>query len=90
MMMAKTEDISMKVTRSLITHGLVAVVSAAVTAFLASGATNVAAASAQPAPPGTVPLLTQALPDLPGREVRMLLLDRVPGNASPAHRRSAT
>jgi quercetin dioxygenase-like cupin family protein len=86
MMMAKTEDISMKVTRSLITHGLVAVVSAAVTAFLASGATNVAAASAQPAPPGTVPLLTQALPDLPGREVRMLLLDRVPGNASPAHR----
>jgi quercetin dioxygenase-like cupin family protein len=30
--------------------------------------------------------MTQPLADLPGREVRMTLLDRVPGNASPAHR----
>lgn len=76
----------MRLARSFITHGLVAVLSAAATAFLASGAMDVGAVSAQPAPAGTVPLLTQALPDLPGREVRMLLLDRPPGNTSPAHR----
>jgi len=85
-MMAKTEDIKMKISGSFVTHGLVAVVSAGLSALLASGAMNAGTASAQPAPAGTVPLLTQALPDLPGREVRMLLLDRVPGNASPAHR----
>lgn len=34
---------------------------------------------------GTIPLLTQALPDLPGREVRITLLDRGPGNSSPPH-----
>src|SRR5258705_4493744 len=38
-----------------------------------------------PAPTGTIPLLTQPLADLPGREVRITLLDRPPGNASPAH-----
>ena len=48
--------------------------------------TAVGTSFAQTAPAGTIPLLTQPLADLPGREVRMLLLDRVPGNASPAHR----
>jgi quercetin dioxygenase-like cupin family protein len=85
-MMAETEDTQMKIAGSFVTHGLVAVLSAGLTALLTSGAMNIGAASAQPAPAGTVPLLTQALTDLPGREVRMLLLDRPPGNASPAHR----
>ena len=76
----------MKITGSFVTHGVVAVLSAGLTALLASGAVDVGTAFAQPAPAGTLPLLTQALPDLPGREVRMLLLDRPPGNASPAHR----
>ena len=76
----------MKVTRSFVTHGLAAVLSAGLTALFTSGAINIGAASAQPAPGGTVPLLTQALSDLPGREVRMLLLDRPPGDNSPAHR----
>jgi quercetin dioxygenase-like cupin family protein len=64
---------------------------AAVTALLSSaityGAMNFVAPSfAQTAPAaGTFPLLTQALPDLPGREVRITLLDRGPGNASPPH-----
>jgi quercetin dioxygenase-like cupin family protein len=30
--------------------------------------------------------MTQALADLPGREVRITLLDRGPGNTSPPHR----
>ena len=76
----------MKIVRSFVTHGVVAVLAAGLSALFASGAMNFGAASAQPAPAATIPLLTQALPDLPGREVRMLLLDRVPGNASPAHR----
>ena len=38
------------------------------------------------APTGTAQLLTQSLADLPGREMRMTLLDREPGNASPMHR----
>jgi quercetin dioxygenase-like cupin family protein len=64
---------------------------AAVTAVLSSVATYsalnfIAPSFAQTAAPaGTIPLLTQALPDLPGREVRITLLDRGPGNSSPAH-----
>ena len=74
-------------TRSVISYGSVALVAAAVSSALTWGAMNVSGnAMAQTAPAGTIPLMTQALSDLPGREVRMLLLDRVPGNASPAHR----
>ena len=32
------------------------------------------------------PLLVQPLADLPGREVRITLLDRAPGSSSPPHR----
>src|SRR5262249_47467611 len=69
---------------SLLSYALVGIASAAVTA----GALSFEHAAAAPAPanPGTIPLLTQALPDLPGREVRMTLLDRIPGNASLPHR----
>jgi quercetin dioxygenase-like cupin family protein len=47
---------------------------------------------AQPAPAAapvlarTIQLLTQPLPDLPGREVRVTLLERGPGASSPPHR----
>jgi len=73
--------------RKLISYALVAFASAGITA---AGMTYVGSASAQApaaaANPGTVPLMTQPLSDLPGREVRMTLLDRVPGNASLPHR----
>jgi quercetin dioxygenase-like cupin family protein len=60
---------------------------ATVAAGLSAAGTNLIGASlAQPAPAGTVSLLTQPLADLPGREMRMTLLDREPGNASPMHR----
>ena len=72
---------------SLLSHGAVALIAAVLTA---AGTSNfigfIGAASAQTPPGGTIPLLTQALPDLPGREVRMTLLDREPGNASAPHR----
>ena len=72
---------------SLLSHGAVALIAA----VLASAGTSnmigwMGEASAQTAPAGTIPLLTQALPDLPGREVRITLLDRGPGNTSPPHR----
>jgi hypothetical protein len=46
----------------------------------------VAASSAQPALAAAKPLLVQSLADLPGREVRVTLLDRAPGSSSPPHR----
>ena len=46
----------------------------------------VTASSAQPALAAAKPLLVQRLADLPGREVRITLLDRAPGSSSPPHR----
>lgn len=73
---------------SFISYSSVALIAAALSSAVTWGAMTVSgSAFAQTPPPaGTIPLLTQPLADLPGREVRMLLLDRVPGNASPAHR----
>src|SRR5712692_4039347 len=75
-------------TSRLVSYAVVAIVSAAASAAITLGGMRlVETAWAQaPANTGTIPLLTQALPDLPGREVRMTLLDRVPGNASLPHR----
>jgi quercetin dioxygenase-like cupin family protein len=74
----------MRRTGTLVSYGLVASVSAMITA----GGMNVVSSSFAQAPanPGTIPLMTQPLPDLPGREVRITLLDRIPGNASLPHR----
>jgi quercetin dioxygenase-like cupin family protein len=67
---------------------LVASVAAALSSAATLGAMNLAnpALAQAQAPAGTIPLLTQPLADLPGREVRMTLLDRIPGNASVPHR----
>ena len=56
-----------------------AVLSVAVTSALRTSQAQTAAA-----PPAQ--LLTQPLPDLPGREVRISLLDRPPLASSPPHR----
>jgi len=78
----------MKRNRTLVSYGLVAIVSAALSAAITAGGMNVVSSSFAQAPanPGTIPLLTQPLSDLPGREVRITLLDRIPGNASLPHR----
>jgi quercetin dioxygenase-like cupin family protein len=66
---------------------LTAAIAAFVSSLLTMIVTNaIAPAAAQGAPAPTVGLLTQKLDDLPGREMRMTLLDREPGNASPMHR----
>lgn len=63
------------------------VVVAAAAATLSVAATSVIRTSdAQPAVAPPAQLLTQPLPDLPGREVRISLLDRPPQASSPPHR----
>jgi len=72
---------------SLLSHGAVALIAAVLAAVGTSSVSGlIGGASAQTAPAGTIPLLTQALPDLPGREVRITLLDRGPGDNSAPHR----
>jgi quercetin dioxygenase-like cupin family protein len=53
-----------------------------------SAMTFVASSRAQsaPAPTQRTEVMTQALADVPGREVRITLLDLMPGHASPPHR----
>ena len=74
--------------RSGISYGSVALIAGAVSSVATWGAmTAIGTSFAQTsAVAGTIPLLTQPLADLPGREVRMTLLDRIPGNASVPHR----
>ena len=64
----------------------VAIAAAALaTAFLGGAARG----EAPPAPAHVVPLLTQALPDLPGKEVSVLTVEYLPGGASLPHRHDA-
>jgi quercetin dioxygenase-like cupin family protein len=74
--------------RFVISYGSVALIAAAVSSVATwSAMTAIGTSFAQTsALAGTIPLLTQPLADLPGREVRMTLLDRIPGNASVPHR----
>jgi quercetin dioxygenase-like cupin family protein len=63
------------------------VVVASAAAILSVVATSaIRTSDAQPAAAPPTQLLTQALADLPGREVRISLLDRPPQASSPPHR----
>jgi quercetin dioxygenase-like cupin family protein len=67
-------------------HGIVAIVAAVLSAIATwQGGRFVSPSLAQPAG-GVRQILSQPLSDLPGREVRMTLLDRPPGSSSPVHR----
>ena len=72
---------------AVLSYSCVAIVAATVSSIATWGALHfIGNAEAQtPPPPATAQLLVQPLPDLPGREVRITLLDRPPNNASPAH-----
>jgi quercetin dioxygenase-like cupin family protein len=74
-------------TGAIISYGSVAILAAAASAIVTLGAMNFAgsAAAQTPAPAPTTQLLVQPLADLPGREVRITLLDREHGNSSPPH-----
>ncbi len=68
-------------------YAAVAVAAALISAAGTWSATQFVATSlAQSAAGGSGPLLTQPLADLPGREVRISLLDREPGSSSARHR----
>jgi quercetin dioxygenase-like cupin family protein len=68
-------------------YAAVAFAAALISAVVTWGATQfVAASMAQQVAGSTGQLLTQPLADLPGREVRISLLDREPGSSSARHR----
>ena len=72
---------------SVASHAAVAVTAAMLSVVGTWSATQfVAISGAQVAAPATGLLLTQPLADLPGREVRISLLDREPGASSARHR----
>lgn len=72
---------------SVWSYAAVAVVAAVISAVGTWGATQfVVPSGAQPVAGGSGQLLIQPLADLPGREVRVGLLDREPGSSSARHR----
>jgi quercetin dioxygenase-like cupin family protein len=72
---------------SLASYALVAGVAAGLSALVTwQGAVLVTPSAAQPAAAGVQQIVTQPLADVPGREVRMLLVERGPASASPPHR----
>ena len=72
---------------SLASYALVAAVAAGLSALATwHGALLVTPSAAQPAAAGVQQIVTQPLADLPGREVRVLVVERGPGTASPPHR----
>jgi quercetin dioxygenase-like cupin family protein len=72
---------------SVASYAAVALAAAILSAVGTWSATQfVASSAAQPAASATRQLLTQPLADLPGREVRISLLDREPGASSAPHR----
>ena len=62
------------------------VVAAAASILSVAVTSGIRTSDAQPAAAPPAQLLTQALSDLPGREVRISLLDRPPQASSPPHR----
>jgi quercetin dioxygenase-like cupin family protein len=72
---------------SLASYALVAGVAVGVSALVTwQGALLVTPSAAQPAAAGVQQIVTQPLADVPGREVRVLLVERAPASASPPHR----
>ena len=72
---------------SIASYAAVAAIAAVLSALATWSATQlVAVSAAQPAPAAPGQLLTQPLADLPGREVRISILDREPGASSARHR----
>jgi quercetin dioxygenase-like cupin family protein len=72
---------------SFASYALVAAVAAGLSALVTwQGAVLVTPSAAQPAAAGVQQIVTQPLADLPGREVRVLVVERGPGTASPPHR----
>jgi quercetin dioxygenase-like cupin family protein len=78
----------LKIVRGSVTsYALVAAAAAALSALATwQSAVLVTPSAAQPAAGGVQQIVSQPLADVPGREVRMSLIERAPGFASPPHR----
>ena len=79
----------MRMQSRALSYGAVAAGAAVVSAAATYGAmTFIAPSRAQtaPAPTQRAEVMTQPLVDVPGRKVRITLLDLMPGHASPPHR----
>jgi quercetin dioxygenase-like cupin family protein len=89
MLVRKTLEERLMPTRtgSLTPYGIVALIAAGLSAAVTwQGSRLVSPSLAQTAAGSVRQILSQPLPDLPGREVRILLIDRPPEASSPAHR----
>jgi quercetin dioxygenase-like cupin family protein len=72
---------------SVASYALVAGAAAALSALATwQGVVLVTPSAAQPTAGGVQQIVSQPLADVPGREVRMSLIERPPGFASPPHR----
>lgn len=58
-------------------------------ALLGAGTATAAGPAATPPAPTVTPLMTQDLPDYPGKQALMLLVEYPPGGADPVHRHDA-
>ena len=73
--------------RSVVSYAVIATVAAGLSALsMREGQRFISDSLAQPAAGGVQQILSQPLADLPGREVRVLLIERPPGGGSPPHR----
>ena len=76
----------MSLSKSIVSYGLVGLSTAVISSLITWNALSLNAGAAAQTPTNTTTeLLVQPLSDLPGREVRITLLDRDPGNSSPPH-----
>ncbi|MDR7097863.1 quercetin dioxygenase-like cupin family protein [Lysobacter niabensis] len=64
-------------------------ISLALAALLSSGAVAAGQAGPDVPPPKVTPIMTQALPEYPGKEAMLLTVDYPPGGASPLHHHDA-
>ena len=72
---------------SVASYALVAGAAAALSTLVTwQGAMLMTPSAAQPAVGGVQQIVTQPLADVPGREVRVSVIERAPGFASPPHR----
>ena len=72
--------------RSLLTHSAAAVAGIAATLLAGAGAPTLFAQAQTPPGQRITELFTKVMDDVQGREMRIRLSERDPGNSSPAHR----
>ncbi|CAM3919260.1 cupin domain-containing protein [Bordetella muralis] len=75
--------------RNILKHGLLVSAASALVTTIAVAASPHGAHSAGVPEPVVTPLMTKALPDLPGKEALMITVDYPPGAADPIHRHDA-